>query len=170
MVSYGINNGGTITGDVTVNGSSPTDQVFAVQVTGDPQPGCVIRADGRIELGGRVTAPDVTFFRDGSTRLHTTNTLLTEGDLQCDVVGRGLIVREGTNARMGTLTLNGATPVVVANTSVTASTRIFLTANAPGGTPGHFWVSARTAGTSFSVTGTAGDTSTVAYLLVEPAT
>jgi hypothetical protein len=169
MVSYGINNGGTITGDVTVNGSSTTDQVFSVQVTGDAQPGCVIRADGRIELGGRVTAPDVAVFRDGSTRLHTINTFLTEGDVQCDVAGHGLIVREGTNARMGTLTLTGATPVVVANTSVTANTRIFLTANAPGGTPGHFWVSARSAGVSFSVTGTAGDTSTLAYLLVEPA-
>lgn len=89
--------------------------------------------------------------------------------LQCGTVGGGLAVKEGTNARMGTLTLTGATPVVVNNTSVTANTRILLTANAPGGTPGHFWVSARTAGTSFSVTGTAGDTSTLAYLLLEPA-
>lgn len=170
MVSYGITNGGTINGDISVVAATTTESAVSVSVSGDAQPGLALRGDGRIELGGRVTPPDVTLFRDGSTRLHTTNTFLTEGDVQCDVAGRGLIVREGSNARMGTLTLTGATPVVVANTSVTASTRIFLTANAPGGTPGHFWVSARTAGTSFSVTGTAGDTSTVAYLLVEPAT
>lgn len=84
-------------------------------------------------------------------------------------VGGGLAIAEGANGRMGTLVLTGATPVVVSNTSVTAITRIFLTANVTGGTPGHFWVSARTAGTSFSVTGTAGDTSTLAYMLAEPA-
>ena len=87
----------------------------------------------------------------------------------CGSAGGGFAIKEGANARMGTLTLTGATPVVVPNTSVTATTRIFLTANAPGGTPGHFWVSARTAGTSFSVTGTAGDTSLVAFELKEPA-
>lgn len=84
-------------------------------------------------------------------------------------VGGGIAVKEGSNARMGTLTLTGATPVVVANTSVTAADRIFLTTNTPGGTPGFCWVSARSAGVSFSVTGTAGDTSTVAYQIVRPA-
>ncbi len=90
------------------------------------------------------------------------------GSVAILTAGNGLRIAEGSNARMGTLTLTGSTPVVVANTTVGANTRIFLTANAPGGTPGHFWVSARSAGTSFSVTGTAGDTSTVAYLLVDP--
>jgi hypothetical protein len=84
-------------------------------------------------------------------------------------VGGGIAIAEGANARMGTLVLNGATPVVVPNTSVTAITRVFLTANAPGGTPGHFWVASRVAGTSFSVVGTAGDTSTLAFELKEPA-
>jgi len=87
----------------------------------------------------------------------------------CGTAGGGYAVKEGANARMGTLTLTGATPVVVPNTSVTANTRIMAFTNAPGGTPGHFWVSARTPGTSFSVTGTAGDTSTVAWILFEPA-
>jgi hypothetical protein len=169
MVSYGINNGGTISGDVTVNGSSATDQVLSVQVAGDAAPGCVIRADGRIELGGRVTPPDVALFRDGSTRLHTINTFLTEGDVQADVAGRGLIVREGSNARMGTATLVAGS-AVVANTSVTANTRILLTSQADGGTPGWLRVSARTAGTSFTITSSsASDTSTVAYFLLEPA-
>lgn len=90
-------------------------------------------------------------------------------DLSVATAGRGLKVAEGANAKMGTLTLNGATPVVVATTAVTANSRIFLTHNTPGGTPAFAWVSARTAATSFSVTGTAGDTSTVGWFIVEPA-
>lgn len=91
------------------------------------------------------------------------------GSIAVSTAGQGLKVAEGSNAKMGTLTLNGATPVVVSTTAVTASSRIFLTTNTVGGVPGFNWVSARTAATSFSVTGTAGDTSVVAWLLVEPA-
>jgi hypothetical protein len=66
--------------------------------------------------------------------------------------------------------LNGATAVEVATTAVTATSRVFLTVQAPGGTPaGVAYVSGRTAGKSFSVRGVAGDTSTVAWLIVEPA-
>lgn len=74
----------------------------------------------------------------------------------------------GSNKRFGTLTLTGATPVVVSNTLVSAATGVFLTVKTVGGTPAHFWVSARSAGASFSVTGTSGDTSILQYLLVEP--
>ncbi|WP_456318830.1 hypothetical protein [Actinacidiphila oryziradicis] len=76
---------------------------------------------------------------------------------------------------MGTLTLNGATAVTVTTTTTAATTattasRIFLTVQAPGGTPsGVAYVAGRTAGTSFTVKGAAGDTSTVAWLIVEPA-
>jgi hypothetical protein len=59
---------------------------------------------------------------------------------------------------------------VVPTTAVTAKSRIFLTVQTPGGTPaGVAYVAARTAGTSFSVKGAAGDTSIVAWLIVEPA-
>lgn len=93
------------------------------------------------------------------------------GDFQGSVAGKGLQIKEGSNARMGVSVLNGGSPasVVVNNTSVTANTRIFLTGNADGGTVGFVRVSARTAATSFTITSSAnGDTSTVAWLLVEP--
>lgn len=83
--------------------------------------------------------------------------------------GGGVAIKEGTNARMGTATLNGTTAVTVANTSVTATSRILLTIQAPAGTPGSPYVSARTAGTSFQIKSSAGDTSTVAYVIFEPA-
>lgn len=83
--------------------------------------------------------------------------------------GGGVAIKEGSNARSGVSTLVGGT-VTVANTSVTATTRIQLTSQADGGTPGFLRVSARTAATSFTITSSSGtDTSTVAWFLVEPA-
>lgn len=82
----------------------------------------------------------------------------------------GLRVREGVNAKQGVAVLVAGT-VTVANTSVTANSRIFLTTQVPGGTPGFLWVSARVAGTSFTIlSSSATDTSTVAYEIFEPLT
>jgi len=59
--------------------------------------------------------------------------------------------------------------VVVSTAAVTANTRVMLTSNIPGGTPGWLRVSARTAGVSFTITSSSGsDTSTVAYQMFEP--
>lgn len=91
--------------------------------------------------------------------------------LKLGTPGAGIAIKEGANARMGVATLVGGT-VTVNNTSVTANTRIFLTAqnNGASGTPGVPRVSARVNGTSFTITSSsASDTSTVAYELKEPA-
>lgn len=80
----------------------------------------------------------------------------------------GLKITEGSNARQGVATLVAGS-VVVANTSVTASSRIQLTSNTDGGTPGWLRNSARSAGVSFTITSSsATDTSTVAYTITEP--
>ena len=80
-----------------------------------------------------------------------------------------LEITEGANARMGTAVLAAGT-VTVANNSVTANTRIFLTSQVDGGTPGFIRVSARVASTSFTITsGSGADTSTIGWLLIEPA-
>lgn len=82
---------------------------------------------------------------------------------------RGMDVLEVTNGRMGTAVLVAGT-VTVNNTSITASTRVFLTAQVAGGTPGALRLGTVVAGTSFVITSSSGtDTSTVAWLLVEPA-
>lgn len=91
------------------------------------------------------------------------------GDVIVATAGKGLKVAEGLNAKQGTATLV-AGAVTVANTSVTINSRIFLTSNADGGTPGFLRVSARVAGTSFTITSSSGtDTSTVAWEIFEPA-
>jgi hypothetical protein len=74
----------------------------------------------------------------------------------------------GTNKRMGTATLVGGT-VTVSNTSVTASTKIFLSRHTAGGTLGHLSVGTVIASTSFVInSSSATDTSTVNWLLIEP--
>jgi len=83
----------------------------------------------------------------------------------------GFQVEEGApDARMGAIALVAGTRVVN-TTAVTANSRIFLTNNAPGGTPGWLRVSARVAGTSFTILSSdALDTSTIAWEIREPFT
>ena len=85
-------------------------------------------------------------------------------------VGSGLSVAEGSNARQGIATLATGT-VTVANTSVTANSRIFLTVQSLGTVtaPWALAVSARVPGASFTILSAAvTDTSVVAYEIFEP--
>lgn len=96
------------------------------------------------------------------------NGVTIKGDIISSTVGNGLQLKGGSNAKIGTVVMNGNTPVVVANTSVTANSLIYLTTQITGGTVGAECVSAKVAGTSFSVVSTSStDTSTVAYMIVE---
>ncbi len=91
--------------------------------------------------------------------------------LTLPLVGGGLRIKEGTNARMGVATLVAGT-VTVNTTAVTATSRIFLTAQNLGTVtiPSNYGVSARSAGTSFTILASAPtDTSTIAWEIIEPA-
>jgi hypothetical protein len=119
---------------------------------------------GGMSWGPGTGARDVTLARNAANRLD-----LSTADLRIATIGRGLEVAEGSNAKMGLSTLVAGT-VTVSTTAVAANSRIFLTAQSTGGTPGALRVSARTAGTSFTITSTSGtDTSTVAWQIVGPA-
>ncbi len=77
-------------------------------------------------------------------------------------------LKEGANAPQGVTTLVAGSKVV-AHTGITANSRIQLTSQSDGGTPGFLRVSARTPGTSFTITSSSGsDTSVVAYQIFEP--
>jgi hypothetical protein len=92
------------------------------------------------------------------------------GDVKLGTAGKGLFVKEGSNAKQGTATLSSGT-VVVANTAVTANSRIFLTAQTLGTVtaPSALTVSARVASTSFTILASQlTDTSIVAYEIFEP--
>lgn len=99
-----------------------------------------------------------------------TGIVLHIGDIKLTTAGNGIYIKEGTNASMGTATLSSGT-VTVSTTKVTANSRIFLAAN--GGTLtniGSPYVSARSAGTSFTISSTnALDTAVVDWVILEPA-
>lgn len=85
--------------------------------------------------------------------------------------GAGFRVKEGSNAKQGTATLVLGS-AVVSNTSITNNSRIFLSIQSLGtvSIPTAVAVTARTAGTSFTITSAAGtDTSIIAYEIFEPA-
>lgn len=90
------------------------------------------------------------------------------GNLLIEIAGQGLRVKEGSNAKQGVATLVSGT-VTVANTSVTADSRILLTGQDNNAT-GALRVSARTPGVSFTITSSdVAATGVVAYEIFEPA-
>jgi hypothetical protein len=154
--------GGTMTGGLTSARSATTDTAFAFGLATDTFDRARILAGGTIELGPGTAARDTRWQRLSAARWGS------DSDVAITVAGKGLMVKEGSNAKSGVVTLSGGT-ATVANTSVTSTSRIQLTSQADGGTPGWLRVSARTAGTSFTITSSsASDTSTVAYFIVEP--
>lgn len=121
--------------------------------------------DGTQQWGTGSATRDTTWGRQGAAQIGT-----AESDIVIGLAGKTLRVKEGSNAKMGTATLNGTTDVTVSTTAVTSTSRIFLTIQALGGTAGSPYVRTRTAGTSFTIRSTgASDTSTVAWMIVEPA-
>lgn len=159
-----------LTGAWALEGAASGTDVLTSRVTGDANAQFVVNANGQLEWGPGSGAVDVNLARDGSSRLHTVNTFVTEGDLHCDVAGGGLNLKEGSNARSGAATLV-AGAATVSTTEVTASSRIQLTVQSLGtvAAPQAVGVTARSAGTSFTITSADGtDTSVVAWMIVEP--
>lgn len=92
-----------------------------------------------------------------------------QSDVKLANAGNGLYVKEGANATSGIATLALGT-VVVNTTKVTANSRIQLTHQNNAGIVGFPSVTARTAGTSFTITSSSLlDTSNVAWIIIEPA-
>jgi hypothetical protein len=148
--------------------------VFGAGTIGDTVNRVEMDADGALRFGSGSAVVDSAVSRNGVGQLLISNSLVINGAINASGVvdisaaGSGVQVKEGSNCKQGTAVLVAGS-VTVANTAVTASSRIFLTSNADGGTPGFVRVSARVAGTSFTITSSSGtDTSTIAYEIFEP--
>jgi hypothetical protein len=120
-------------------------------------------AFGLLEMGSGSAATAVFLGWNGGTTAKLTGKLLTsEG---------GTIGTSGTfvsKLRHGTAVLSGGT-ITVADTNVTASSRIFLTHQTYTGTPGTLAVTARSAGVSFTATSSSGtDANTIGWMMIEP--
>lgn len=155
------------TNDAILNVSTAaTDTAFSGQVTGDTFDRFRQRADGRIDIGPGSGARDTNIYRSAA------DILATDDDFAIKTAGKGLQVAEGSNAKMGVSAAMVAGTVTISTTAVTANSRIYLTPQTLGTVtrPAAVGVTARSAGTSFTITSSdATDTSTVAWMIVEPA-
>jgi heat shock protein HslJ len=114
----------------------------------------------------------------GNATLTSGNLTLTNGNISLGTAGKGLSIKAGANARIGTGTLVGGT-LAIANTSCTANTRVFIQCTdaktGTGGVPGHL-EAVVAAGVGFTVNSydnagapQAADVSDFCWLLVESA-
>lgn len=97
-----------------------------------------------------------------------TGTLNVASDIVMTAATAGMTLRQGANGRVGTFTLNEATPVTVNNTSISITDCIVISLNTVGGTVGnHPNIMTITAATGFTVAGSIGDTSTYNYAIIK---
>lgn len=164
--------------------TAAASNILTTTVLGEAAPRSVLRTDGMAVYGGGAVAPDTPgWYREIAGNLKTdsyvnmnsggqsggpfTSWAADAKALRAGAGGGGLSIAEGANGRMGESVLVGGT-VTVANTSVTATTKVFLQRRVAGGTLGYLTYT-RAAGASFTITSSSGtDTSTVSWLLVEP--
>ena len=92
------------------------------------------------------------------------------GNLTMSAVGKTLVLKQGAGSKTGTVTLNGATPVSVSNTTITVNSIVIFTLATVGGTVGAYpSIQTITASSGFTVAGTASDTSVYNYIILESA-
>lgn len=92
-------------------------------------------------------------------------------DVNITTTGKTVAIQEATSASkcMGTLTANGATPVVTSTTCALTGSRIFLTRTSAETGTTDAYISAISNGVSFSVTSEAADTGTYNWIIFHEA-
>ena len=128
----------------------------------DPTHACTVFADA--------SGTDFAIWTYDGVSAYVKTVEFSGGDLKLNQVGKGIYIKEGTNACMGVATLVAGT-VTVSTTKVTANSRIFLTPQTLGTIlrPTGVGVTARSAGTSFTIKSMdATDTSVIAWQIIEP--
>jgi len=112
-----------------------------------------------------LTAKSILFGINGVTKWSVAPT----GEL-LGVLGETLTLTAGANAKAGTVTLNGTTPVSVATTAFIAGSSVLFSLKTVGGTVGaHPVIATVTPGTGFDVKGTALDTSVYNWVIIDQA-
>jgi hypothetical protein len=165
--------GGTVTGALAIDGNTTVSGELSLNSGASITFGAAADTDlyrlsaGTLQTDGGFNILGYAYL---ANQLEVAGDVTTDsGNLVVSAAGKGVTVKEGSNARMGVTGAMTSGTITVANTSVTATSRVFLTAQTTGGAPGALRVSARTPGVSFTITSSSSsDTSTVAYLLMEP--
>jgi hypothetical protein len=180
----GIDNGGTYAFAFYASGSGSTIIRNPIGTTNLEMLGLLkmvnLTASSAVATDAGNNLVSVTNTGSGNNVLATSPTVSTptisgtgtvNGDWVLGTAGNGFYVKEGSNACMGVTTLVAGVSTVN-TTKVTANSRIFLTRQSLGGTLGSSVdVTARTPGTSFTITaqGSILETSQVGWQIFEPA-
>lgn len=120
--------------------------------------------NGNMQFGTGAAARDVTWGRTGTTQIGS-----SDSDIATTLAGKTFVVKNGTNAKAGTVTANGTTAVTVSTTAVTANSAIILSYKSGAGNTSAPYVSALTAGTSFQIKSNAGDAAVYNWVIIEQA-
>lgn len=125
---------------------------------------------GTVTNGYGITVNAPTNGATINAAINAVGDVLVAGNVKLGTAGNGIYIKEGINGCMGTGTLSGGT-LVVSTTKVTANSRIFLSDQGGSVTNiGSLYISARSAGTSFTVSSSnVLDASTFAWIIFEPA-
>lgn len=116
-----------------------------------------------LTLSATVLAPVV----DGAIALGTS--ALRFGTLFLSL-GKTVQLKAGANAKAGTVTVNGTTPVSVATTAFVAGSTVAFSLKTIGGTVGAIpHIATPDAGTGFTVVATASDTSVYNWVIIDQA-
>lgn len=142
--------------------------VFGAQAIGDVNSRAELNADSSLVFGDGVNPPDTAIKRVSPGTVQFPGQVNVFGSVDIAATGAGLRVKAAANCKMGTGVLVAGT-VTIANTSVTATSKIFLTDTSNGANLGVLSVGAINAGVSFVVNSSQGlDTGSFNYLIVEP--
>lgn len=117
---------------------------------------------GKLRVGGTAISDDTTA---SGNNFQVGGNAFIDGNAK---ISGGLVIKDGANKTAGKATLVAGT-VTVSNTLITANSLIFLTPQETGNLIGTPRISARSVGTSFTITSTSlTDTAEIAWLIVEP--
>lgn len=123
-----------------------------------------ILGSGSQQFGTGAAARDTTWGRQGVAQVGT-----SDSDIAITLAGKSLKVASGSNAKAGTVTANGTTAVTVTTTAITANSVVVFGLKTQAGTAATTapFMSAVTAGTSFQIKSSAGDTSVYNWVILD---
>lgn len=184
---YGNESSGSGKADIVMGGTANlrvignTGAQAVLTVEGDADGGVVINT-GRLDFSNAASTlkPGATSFQINNNANSVANLKINDAgdihvgaakDLTFDVGLATVSLQEAVagTACMGTLTANGATPVVTSTTCATTGSRIFTSRTSAETGTVNAWVSAISNGVSFSITSEAADTGTYNWIIFHEA-
>lgn len=155
----------TSTDRLSLRPTATTNRALVTNVGSGTNDNFRLYGSGLQEFGlGGANARDTSWGRIGTANIGT-----ADSDISVTLAGKGLKIASGTNAKAGTVTANGTTAVTVSTTAITANSVVVFGLKTQAGTPattGPF-MSAVTAGTSFQIKSSTGDTSVYNWVILD---